>query len=107
MVLQHRHFYKWKQAVISAIDKITSHLSTKLTTENSENTLKLKDKIIADKLKILYNKCVAILIITDSGNIDFVCQRLYTQDLIYELGLTNVNKITTAHMKTNKPIDKI
>ena len=107
MVLQNHHFYVWKQAVISAIDNITSHLSTTLTKENSENTLKLKDKIIAEELKILYNKCVAILIDTDSGNIDFVCQRLYTQDLIYELGLTNVNNITPTHMKTNKLVDKI
>ena len=89
--------------MIPTIDKMKIHLSTKLATENCENILKLKHNIIAEKLKILYNNCVAIVIDTDSGNIVFVCYRLHTQDLIYERGLTNINNITPTHMKTNKP----
>lgn len=44
-VLQHRRFsLNWKQAVVSTTEKLKSHLSTKLATENSENILKLKVK---------------------------------------------------------------
>ena len=45
IVLQHRRFFlNWKQSVVSTTEKLKSHLSTKLATENSENILKLKVK---------------------------------------------------------------
>ena len=45
IVLQHLCFFlNWKQAVVSTIEKLKSHLSAKLATENSENILKLKVK---------------------------------------------------------------
>ena len=44
-VSQHRRFsLNWKQALVSTTEKLKSHLSTKLATENSENILKLKVK---------------------------------------------------------------
>ena len=41
--------------MISAINE-NSHLSTKLKTEKSKNTLKLKGKIITEELPMLHNK---------------------------------------------------
>ena len=107
MLLQHRPFLNGSKPWYQQLIKKTCHLSTKLTTENSENTFKLKDKIITEQLIILHNKCVATLIEKASGNVAFVYQRLYTQVLIYELGLTNVNNTTLTHMKKNKLVVRI
>ena len=61
--------------MILAINE-NSHLSTKLTTENSKNTLKLKGKIITKELQMLHNK----LWIMDkaSGNFYFAKDSMLT-----------------------------
>lgn len=80
MVLPHYHFLsEWYQAVILTIDETFSHLSTKITTENSKNTLELRDKIFTEKLKMLHKKFVVFQIVKASGNVAFVFQRHYTQ----------------------------
>ena len=43
---------KSKEAVMSAFDEKIGHLSSKQPAENSGNTLKLKNKIITEVLKI-------------------------------------------------------
>ena len=79
-----------------------SHLSTKLTTENSKNTLKLKGKITTEELQMLHNK----LWIMDkaTGNFGFprsVCSRLdqLATSESYE------QQIPT-YMKTINPLNK-
>ena len=56
-------FSERKQVLISAIDEQVSHLSAKLTTEKSNNTLQLKDKIITEELKKLHNKLFLSILI--------------------------------------------
>ena len=41
------------------------------------------------------------------GNVAFVCQRQYTQVLINERVLNNINSITSAYTKATKTVDKI
>ena len=96
-----------KRTVISALDEKISHLSIKLATGNSKNTLGLRDEIITEELKMLQNKFVVAPIDKASGNVTFVCQRHYVQVLINEIGQNNVNKIISACMKVIKPVDKI
>ena len=48
--------------MISAIDRKTSHLSAKLTTENNKKKLDLNDKIITEELKMLHMKFVVFSI---------------------------------------------
>ena len=55
-------FSEWKQPMISAIDRKTSHLSAKLTTENNKKKLDLNDKIITEELKMLHMKFVVFSI---------------------------------------------
>lgn len=79
--------------MISVIDEKLSNLSIKVTTEEIKNTVKLKYEIITKKLKMLHKKFV-VLIDKVSGNIAFICQMLYAQALINELGLNNLNNTT-------------
>ena len=80
--------------MISAmIEKIT-HLLIKLTAE--KNTLKLKDKIITERFKMPYNSFVIVAIDKTVGNIIFICQRPYVQVSVNEIGLNNINNITSA-----------
>ena len=45
MVLPHQHWMiEWKKAVVSAADEEITHFSTKSTTKNNKDTLKLKIK---------------------------------------------------------------
>ena len=67
-----------------------SHHSTKLTTERSKNTLKLKDEIITDELKLLHEKLVVVPIDKASSNDVFVCQKHYVQVLISKLRINLV-----------------
>ena len=55
--LPHHHVLNGRKALILAIDENINHLSSKLTTEKRKSTLKLKDEIIAEELKML-NKLV-------------------------------------------------
>ena len=73
-------------------EKISHHL-TKLTTKRSKNTLKLKDEIITDELKLLHDKFVVVPIDKASGNDAFVCQKHYVQVSISELRINNVNNV--------------
>ena len=98
---------QWKQTAISATNKEINHLTTKLTTKNIKNKLGLKDKIVTEKLKLLHNQFVVVSIDHVSGNVAFFCQRHYAQVLINELGLSNVNAITTTFLKAIKPVEKI
>ena len=41
---------------MSAIDEKSNHLSTKITTDKSQNTLKLRDEMITEELKMLHNE---------------------------------------------------
>ena len=56
---------------------------------------------------MLHNKFV-VVVRNDkaSGNVVFVCQRHYAQFLTDELGLNNVNNITSTYTKVNKPLDE-
>ena len=40
-------------------------------------------------------------------NVSFVCRRHFTQVLIKELGLNNINNLTSTYMEAIKPVDKI
>ena len=91
--------------MISAIHEKISHLSNELTARKSKHTLKVKNKIITEKQKILHNNAV-VPIDKSSGNAAFVCKRHYVQVLINELCLNNVNNITLTYMKAIKPVDK-
>ena len=64
--------HEWKQTVISPLNEEINHQSTKLTTEDCKNPLKLKDEIIAQALKILNVKFVVVSIDKTSGNVVFV-----------------------------------
>ena len=64
-------FSKWKESVILAITEYISHLSTKRLTENSQSTLKLKEKIIIEELQF---KFVFLPIDMTSSNFAFVYQ---------------------------------
>ena len=55
---------------------------------------------------MLHNKFYVVPLDKASGNVAFICQRHYAQDLINELGLNNVNNIST-YSKAIKPADKI
>lgn len=92
--------------MISTIDKNISHLSTRLTTYNNKNALKLKDKIITEELKMLYNKFTVVLIERTRGTVAFVYRNHCAQVLINVLGLNNVNIITSTCMKAIEPVDK-
>lgn len=70
-------------------EKISHHL-TKLTTKRSKNTLKLKDEIITDELKLLHEKLVVVPIDKASSNDAFVCQKHYVQVLISKLRINLV-----------------
>ena len=63
-------FLEWKQTVISAINEKIKQ-SAKLTTENSKDTLKLKDEIITGGFKTLNVKFGVDPIDNASGNIVF------------------------------------
>ena len=91
--------------MISATDEKVSHISTKLITENSKNTLKVKDNIINEKLKMLQNKF--IIVPKASDNVVFLYQTHYAQVLINEFGLNNVNSISSTQTKATKVVDKI
>ena len=58
------------------------------------------------ELKTLHKKFVVVPIDKTSGNVAFVCQRHYTQFLITELGLNNVNNITVTYMNAVKRLSK-
>ena len=96
-------FFEWEPAVKSAIDKKVSQISDKLITKKSRNTLRLKDKIVTEELKILLHRFVVVPINKASGNVSFVCQRYYAQVLISELGLNGFN----GTPKATEPVDKI
>ena len=80
--------------MISAmIEKIT-HLLIKLTAE--KNTLKLKDKMITERFKMPCNSFVIVAIDKTVAKIIFICQTPYVQVLIDEIGLKNINNITST-----------
>ena len=91
--------------MISATDEQIRDLSTKLTREMSKHTLKLKDKIIKDELKMLYNKFIIVPICKASSNFAFICQRHYAQAFINKLGLNTVNNIASTYIKSIKPVE--
>lgn len=62
-----------EEAVISAIVEKGNHLSAKLTTENSEDALKLKDEVKSEELKMLHNKFIIVPFDNTSSNVAFVC----------------------------------
>ena len=93
--------------MISATDEKVTHISTKLITENSKNTLKVKDNIINEKLKMLQNKFIIVPIDKASDNVVFLYQTHYAQVLINEFGLNNVNSISSTQTKATKVVDKI
>ena len=68
--------------MISATDEKISHLSTKLTTKNSKNILRLRDEKITEELRVLHNKFAVVSIDKASGNVAIVCQRHYNQLLV-------------------------
>ena len=80
-------FPEWKQAVASAIDEKRGLVSNKLTTENRKNTLKLKDKITTEELKMLLNKFGVTPIDKIVSSAGFVCQKHWAKILIYEFDL--------------------
>ena len=69
-------FLEWKQTVTSAINEKTKQ-PTKLTTENSKNTLKLKDEIITEEFKMLNIKFGVAPIDNASGNIVCLLKALF------------------------------
>ena len=98
-------FSEWKQAVSSAIDEKVSCILTKLTKENSRNTLRPRDQVFTEQL--LHNKFFVAAIDKDSIIAAFFCQRHYAQVLINDLGVNNVKSIPPAFMKAIKPVEKI
>ena len=98
-------FSEWKQALSSAIYEKVSCILTKLTKENSGNTLILRVQVFTEQL--LHNKFVVSAIDKDSIFVAFFCQRHYAQVLINELGVNNVKSIPPACMKAIKPVEKI
>ena len=98
-------FSEWKQAVSSAIDEKVSCILTKLTKENSRNTLRPRDQVFTEQL--LHNKFFVAAIDKDSIIVAFFCQRHYAQVLINDLGVNNVKSIPPAFMKAIKPVEKI
>ena len=98
-------FSEWKQALSSAIDEKVSCILTKLTKENSGNTLILRVQVFTEQL--LHNKFIVSAIDKDSIIVAFFCQRHYAQVLINELGVNNVKSIPPACMKAIKPVEKI
>ena len=71
--------------MISAFVEKISLLLTKLALNTSKRTLKLKGKIIHEKLKMLHNEFLVAPIDNASGNVSIVYQNHYTQVLINEL----------------------
>lgn len=59
--------------MISATVEKGNHLSAKLTTENSEDALKLKDEIKSEELKMSHNKFIVVPFDNTSSNVAFVC----------------------------------
>ena len=59
----------------SAIDEKRGLVSNKLTTENRKNTLKLKDKITTEELKMLLNNFGVTPIDKIVSSAGFVCQK--------------------------------
>ena len=53
-------FSECKEAAVSSHYEKISHLATKLTPEESKNTLKLLNKLIAEELKRAYEKFVVV-----------------------------------------------
>ena len=64
-------FSEWKRAVILAIDEKISYLSSKLTTKNSKNKLRLIGKLITEDLKLLHK--FSVLVDKPSANVAIVC----------------------------------
>lgn len=63
--------------MISVIDQINFHFSTKLINENSRNILKLSKEIISEESKMLHDKLTIVPIDKASGNIEFFGHRYY------------------------------
>lgn len=63
--------------MISVIDEINFHFSTKLINENSRNILKLSKEIISEESKMLHDKLTIVPIDKASGNIEFFGHRYY------------------------------
>ena len=76
-MLPNHHILTGKKVLVLAVDEKSNHISTKLTTttKESQHTLKLKDEILNEELKMLHNSFLVILIDSTSGNTAFVCQR--------------------------------
>ena len=55
---------------------------------------------------MLHNKFLVVPIDKASGNVAFICQRHYAQVLVNELGLNNVNNITSMHATVTEALDK-
>ena len=55
---------------------------------------------------MLHNKFLVVPIDKASGNVAFICQRHYAQVLVNELGLNNVNNITSMHAAVTEALDK-
>ena len=68
----------------------------------------MKVKRITEELKLLHDKSLVASVDNVSGNVAFVCKRRYAQIVINELGLNNVNTISSStYMKATKPVAKI
>lgn len=62
-------YSEWKEAVKSPINEKISHISSKATTEKSKITLILKNEILTEESKMLYNKFVVFPIDKYGGNV--------------------------------------
>ena len=55
---------------------------------------------------MLHNKFVVVPIDKASNNVAFVCQRNYAQVFINNIGLNNVDNITSGYKKATKPVNR-
>ena len=86
---------RWNQQIM----KKNRHWSTKLTTENNKNRIKLKDEIINEEFKKLNIEFSVVHIGNASGNAVCVYWRHYAYVLSDELGLNNGNSTTRRCVK--------